>query len=273
MNNSYKLSSRDFQKDSSTIQVGNILIGGEKIVCIAGPCTVENRNDLVDTAQAVKMAGATILRGGAFKIRTSPYTFQGLGFDGLKMLAEAGSRLGMPIVSEVIDTRDVEIMIQYADMLQIGSRNMQNTALLKEVGLCSKPILLKRGFGCTIEEWLLAADYIISGGNHRVVLCERGIRAFENSTRFSLDILSIPVVKKLSHLPIIVDPSHAAGDRSLVASVARAAIAAGADGLLVEVNSNAHKALVDGPQSMTTEQFSRLMLQIGKIAQIVERSY
>jgi 3-deoxy-7-phosphoheptulonate synthase len=268
----YRLASRSHQKDTTIVRVGNVSIGGHTIVCAAGPCTVEDQSSLMDTATAVKAAGATILRGGTYKMRSSPYSFQGLGLEGLKMLADTGRGLQMPVISEVTDTRTVETMSEYADMLQIGSRNMQNTDLLKEVGRCKRPVLLKRGFANTIEEWLLAAEYILSEGNQQVVLCERGIRTFETCVRFSLDILSIPLLKQLTHLPVIVDPSHAAGREDLVPAVARAAVAAGADGLLIEVNTHPEIARVDGAQTLSTEKFATLMIELRGIARAVNRS-
>jgi 3-deoxy-7-phosphoheptulonate synthase len=247
------------------VKVGDVQIGGGRPVVIAGPCTVEDEAGLMETAKSVKNAGARMLRGGAFKTRTSPQDFQGLGEEGLKMLARARARFGLPVVTEITDSRDIDLISNYADMLQIGSRNMQNSALLKAAGRSRLPVLLKRGFACTVNEWLSAADYILSQGNPNVVLCERGIRSFEDSTRFSLDILSIAVVKKLSHLPIIVDPSHAAGYREYVSSAAKASIAAGADGLMIEVNNDPEQALVDSRQTMTTAQFSELMMQLDRL--------
>jgi 3-deoxy-7-phosphoheptulonate synthase len=255
----------------SIVKVGPVEIGSKRLVVMAGPCTVEDRETLLKTAIAVKGAGASILRGGAFKIRTSPDSFQGLGEEALILLAEARKQSKMPVVTEIIDPADVALVSRYADMLQIGSRNMQNTALLKAVGRCHVPILLKRGFSNTIDEWLSAADYILAEGNDQVVLCERGIRTFETSTRFSMDILSVPVIKSRSKLPIIVDPSHAAGRRDLVIALSRAAIAAGADGLLIEVNIDPLSARVDGQQTISTDQFRDLMSQIKTLAGALNR--
>jgi 3-deoxy-7-phosphoheptulonate synthase len=239
---------------------------------MAGPCTVESRANLMATARAVKEHGGHMLRGGAFKTRTSPEGFQGLGEAGLKLLYEAKQEFGLPVVTEVVDARDVSLILRYADMLQVGSRNMQNTALLKALGETRLPVLLKRGFGCTVAEWLAAADYILAGGNSQVVLCERGIRSFEDSTRFSLDILSVPVIRELSHLPLIVDPSHAAGRRELVASASNAAVAAGADGLLLEVNVNPGEAKVDGLQTLSTQEYAVLMSELRLIAQAISKN-
>jgi 3-deoxy-7-phosphoheptulonate synthase len=238
---------------------------------MAGPCAVESEAQLLEAAKVVKEAGAHILRGGAFKPRTSPFTFQGLGKEGLELLADARKRFGLPIITEVMDTHDVILVSKYADIIQVGARNMQNFALLTNVGRSKNPVVLKRGFSCTITEWLTAADYLLAEGNSQVILCERGIRTFEDTTRFSLDISSIPVVKKFSHLPIIVDPSHAAGHYSLVPAIARAAIAAGADGLLIEVHPNPKEALVDGLQSLTPSDFNRLMDELRAIAKSVGR--
>ena len=272
MNNVVKHSSSLKSKNGQHIvRIRDVEVGAKRIVIMAGPCTVEDRENLLMTAISVREAGALVLRGGAYKTRTSPRSFQGLGETALRLLAEAREQSGLPIVTEITDHTDLPLIAKYADMLQIGSRNMQNTVLLKAVGRCRLPVLLKRGFSNTIDEWLSAADYILDGGNDQVVLCERGIRTFETSTRFSLDILSVPVVKRKSRLPIIVDPSHAAGNRDLVIAVSRAAIAAGADGLLVEVNCNPYEAKVDGKQTITTEQFSDLMRQLKAIACSVKR--
>lgn len=268
----YRLVSRQYKRDDSIVQVGDVYVGGKRVVFMAGPCTIEDKKTLMGTAAAVKRAGARVLRGGAFKTRTSPYSFQGLGEEALKLLAEAGKQFGMPTVTEVTDAGDIEMVARYADMLQIGSRNMQNTALLKAVGRSKHPVLLKRGFACTINEWLLAAEYILTEGNDQVVLCERGIRTFENSTRFSLDILSIPIVKSLSHLPVIVDPSHAAGQRSIVTAASRAAMAAGADGILIEVSTNPDAAIVDGQQTLTIGQFTDLVCQSRLVAEAIGKT-
>ena len=238
---------------------------------MAGPCAVESEQQLIDAAKAVKKAGAAILRGGAFKPRTSPFSFQGLEKAGLELLARARGQIGMPVVTEVVEPHDVSLVSKYADILQVGARNMQNFALLTRIGKSKRPVILKRGFSCTVTEWLTAADYLLAEGNSQVILCERGIRTFEDSTRFSLDISSIPVVKKFSHLPVIVDPSHAAGHYSLVPAIAKAAVAAGADGLLIEVHPNPKEALVDGLQSLTPSDFARLMRELKLIAEAVGR--
>ncbi|MFP3189978.1 MAG: 3-deoxy-7-phosphoheptulonate synthase [Thermoproteota archaeon] len=250
-------------KEKTIIKVNNVEIGKRPVV-IAGPCSVENRDQIIQTALFVKKSGAHMLRGGAFKPRTSPYSFQGLQYEGLKLLKEASEISGLPIVTEILDVRDLNLFLEYADVIQVGARNMQNFPLLKELGKIDKPILLKRGFGCTIEELLYAAEYILSGGNSKVILCERGIRTFETSTRFTLDINAVPLLKEITHLPIIVDPSHAAGKRSLVPPLAKAALAAGADGIIVEVHPNPDAALSDGPQSMNFEQFEKLMEDLRK---------
>ncbi len=269
----YKLVSREFKKEDSIIKLGKgVEIGGEKLIVMAGPCAVENLETLYEIAKEVKKAGATVLRGGAFKPRTSPYSFQGLGEDGLKMLKQVGDELGLVTVSEVMDPRDVGLISKYIDVLQIGARNMQNFNLLKEVGMTKKPVLLKRGLSSTIKELLMSAEYILAGGNFNVILCERGIRTFEEATRNTLDISAVPVIKQLSHLPIIVDPSHAAGKWGLVLPLARAAIAAGADGLIVEVHCHPQEALSDGAQSLIPENFAVLMENLKVIAQVVERS-
>ncbi|AQS58588.1 3-deoxy-7-phosphoheptulonate synthase [Desulforamulus ferrireducens] len=267
----YKLASRAFKEEDTVISVGDIKIGGEQIHIMAGPCAVESREQLFEAAEIVKAAGATILRGGAFKPRTSPYSFQGLEEQGLKYLAEARERTGLKIVTEVMDANTLPMVAEYADILQIGTRNMQNFFLLREVAKVDKPVLLKRGASATIEEWLMAAEYIMAGGNYNVILCERGIRTFENYTRNTLDLSAVPVVKHLSHLPVIVDPSHALGKWRFVPSMAVAAVAAGADGLLIEVHPNPAEALCDGPQSLTPENFQALMKDLGKVAEAVGR--
>lgn len=267
----YKLASRAFKEEDTVISVGDIKIGGEQIHIMAGPCAVESREQLFEAAEIVKAAGATILRGGAFKPRTSPYSFQGLEEQGLKYLAEARERTGLKIVTEVMDANTLPMVAEYADILQIGTRNMQNFFLLREVAKVDKPVLLKRGASATIEEWLMAAEYIMAGGNYNVILCERGIRTFENYTRNTLDLSAVPVVKHLSHLPVIVDPSHALGKWRFVPSMAVAAVAAGADGLLIEVHPNPAEALCDGPQSLTPENFQALMQDLGKVAEAVGR--
>jgi 3-deoxy-7-phosphoheptulonate synthase len=269
----YKLSSREFHNQSSIVKINGIEIGENKpIVVMAGPCAVESEAQLKKAADIVKNAGARILRGGAFKPRTSPFSFQGLKEKGLELLGKARKEYGMPVISEVTDTQEVDIMAQYCDILQVGSRNMQNFVLLSAVGKTKCPVVLKRGFSCTVTEWLTAADYVLAEGNNQVILCERGIRTFEDSTRFSLDISSIPVLKRASHLPVIVDPSHAAGHFALVPALAKAAIAAGADGLLIEVHPNPKEALVDGLQSLSPSDFTRLMKELKPIAASVGRS-
>ncbi len=268
----YKLVSREFRREDSVIDVGkNVKIGGKKIVVMAGPCAVENMETLSEIAEAVKKAGATVLRGGAFKPRTSPYSFQGLGEEGLKYLKEAGDKLGLVTISEVMDPRDVELVARYIDILQIGCRNMQNFNLLKEVGLTKKPVLLKRGMSSTVKELLMSAEYISSAGNFNVILCERGIRTFEDSTRNTLDISAVPVAKGLSHLPIIVDPSHAAGKWGLVTSLSKAALAAGADGLIVEVHTHPEDAVSDGAQSLLPANFSQMMEELKVLAKAIGR--
>jgi len=267
----YKLASREFKKDDSVVSVNGIDIGGKRLVIMAGPCAVENETQLTEAARTTKKSGASILRGGAFKPRTSPFSFQGMKKAGLELLAKTSKEYGMPIVTEVVDTEEVALVARYADILQIGSRNMQNFALLTKVGKTKRPVVLKRGFSCTVTEWLTAADYLLAEGNNRVILCERGIRTFEDSTRFAMDISSVPVIKRFSHLPVIVDPSHAAGHWSLVPAIARAAIAAGADGLLIEVHPNPKEALVDGLQSLTPSDFAKLMTEIKSIAKSIGR--
>lgn len=268
----YKLVSREFRKENSVIELGrNVRIGSEEIVVIAGPCAIENYDSLYETAKLVKSYGAKCLRGGAFKPRTSPYTFQGLGEEGLKYLKSVGEKLDLPTVTEVMDTRDIELVVRYADVLQIGTRNMQNFNLLKEVGLTKKPVILKRGLSATIKEWLMSAEYILSGGNMNVILCERGIRTFEDSTRNTLDISAVPVVKQLSHLPIIVDPSHACGRWGLVNPLSKAAVACGCDGLMIEVHIHPEEALSDGAQSLTPDNFGELILSVRNIATAIGR--
>lgn len=267
----YKLASRDFKKESTLINVSGNVIGGEKIHVMAGPCSVENRAMIIATAEEVKKAGATFLRGGAFKPRTSPYTFQGLGEEGLRYLSEARERTGLPIVTELMDPRDLEVMIKYADIIQIGARNMQNFRLLLEVGSVKKPVLLKRGLSATIKEWLMSAEYIMSRGNHEVILCERGIRTFETATRNTLDLSAVPLLKQLTHLPVFVDPSHGVGKWDLVAPMAKAAIAAGADGLMIEVHPNPEEAMSDGEQSLKPDSFVQLMKELRPVAEAVGR--
>jgi len=264
----YKLASREFHPEGSTVRVGDAVIGGPKPVIMAGPCSVEDEEQMVATAVAVKAAGATVLRGGAFKPRTSPYSFRGMGVDGLKLLKLAQQETGLPIITEVMSPEDVDVVAQYADILQIGARNMQNYNLLDAVGAVGKPVMVKRGMAAPYEEWLLAAEYVMAGGNEQVMLCERGIRGFEQFTRFTLDVAAIPVIKRLSHLPIIADPSHSTGKWYLVTPVALAAVAAGAHGLLVEVHPNPDQAKCDGAQSLTFENFSSLMGQVEAVAAV-----
>lgn len=267
---SYKLASREFHPASSVIDVAGVKIGGGNIVVMAGPCAVESREQLFEAAKIVKAAGAQFLRGGAYKPRTSPYSFQGLEDEGLKYLAEARELTGLKIVTEVTEVEAVDTVAKYADMLQVGARNMQNFRLLKEVGRCDKPVLLKRGLAATLDEWLNAAEYIMSEGNHNVVLCERGIRTYETYTRNTLDLSAVAAVKHLSHLPIIVDPSHGTGKWRMVKPMAYAAIAAGADGLMIEVHPNPAKALSDGPQSLTPENYKELMQGVFKLSQFMQ---
>lgn len=267
----FKLASWEFRKEKTVISIGREQIGGARIAVMAGPCAVENKTLLVEIAKEVKNAGANFIRGGAFKPRTSPYAFQGLEEVGLKYLADARELTGLPIVTEVMDPRDIEMIVKYADVLQIGARNMQNFRLLKEVGLCKKPVLLKRGISATIKEWLMSAEYIMSGGNHAVILCERGIRTYETATRNTLDLSAVPVLKQMTHLPVVVDPSHAVGKWDLVAPMAKAAVAAGADGLIIEVHSNPEEALCDGEQSLKPKSFKQLMAELKPIAKAVGR--
>ena len=268
----YKLASRTFKPEGTVIQIDDVRIGGDEVIVMAGPCSAENEEQVFTTAAAVKKAGAKIFRGGAFKPRSSPYSFQGLGEEGLRMLREAADQHNMKLVSEVMDVSQIDLVGRYSDIYQVGARNMQNFTLLRELGRTRKPILLKRGIAATIEEWLLSAEYILAGGNTDVILCERGIRTFESYTRNTLDISAIPVIKKLSHLPIITDPSHATGRRDKVAAMARASVAAGADGIIVEVHCNPDKALSDGAQSMFPAQFDRVMAELRIIAPAIGRS-
>jgi 3-deoxy-7-phosphoheptulonate synthase len=265
----WKLVSREVKPDDTFVRIGTAQIGGGRFGVIAGPCAVESREQVEAAATAVKAAGAHFLRGGAFKPRTSPYAFQGMKEKGLEILADARARTGLPIVTEVMDTRDVELVARYADVLQVGARNMQNFSLLEAVGAQGKPVMLKRGLSATIQEFLMAAEYIVKQGNYAVILCERGIRTFETMTRNTLDLGSIPLIKRLTHLPIIVDPSHGTGDRASVPAMARAAVALGADGLMVEVHPNPDKALSDGPQSLTPDGFAKLMESVRAIATVV----
>jgi 3-deoxy-7-phosphoheptulonate synthase len=268
----YKLASREFHPQDTVVPINGVKIGGEQLVVIAGPCAIESREQLMETAQAVKKAGAHVLRGGAFKPRTSPYSFQGLGEEGLRLLAQARQETGLPVITEVMDPHMVPLVTTFADILQIGARNMQNYTLLHAVGQAQRPVLLKRGMMSTIEELLMAAEYILSHGNNRVILCERGIRTFEPYTRNTLDISAVPLIKQLSHLPVIVDPSHATGKWELVEPVSRAAVAAGADGLTIEVHPNPEVALSDGAQSLKPERFAALMESLRPIAQAVGRT-
>lgn len=268
----FKLASKELRKESTVVSVGDVKIGGKEIVVMAGPCAIEDENTFFETAIRVKEAGAKILRGGAFKPRTSPYSFHGLEKEGLLLMEQAKKNLGFKIVTEVLDTRDVQTVSYYADILQIGARNMQNFKLLQEAGATGKPILLKRGLAATIEEWLMAAEYILSSGDANVILCERGIRTYETATRNTVDMSAIPVVKELSHLPIIVDPSHATGTWKYVAPLSKGAVATGADGLLIEVHLDPTCALCDGPQSLTPARFSQLMTELSRVAQAVDRT-
>ncbi|PKL52093.1 MAG: 3-deoxy-7-phosphoheptulonate synthase [Nitrospira bacterium HGW-Nitrospira-1] len=267
----YKLASREFKKENTEISVRGVVIGGRKIPVMAGPCAVENRTVLTSIAEKVKAGGASFLRGGAFKPRTSPYSFQGLGEEGLKYLAEAREKTGLPIITECMDPRDLDVIVKYADIIQIGARNMQNFRLLLEVGSTQKPVMLKRGLSSTIKEWLMSAEYIMSRGNHQVMLCERGIRTFETATRNTLDLSAVPVLKQLTHLPVVVDPSHGTGKRDLVATMAKAAVAAGADALIIEVHTNPEEAMSDGDQSLKPDQFAKLMQELRPIALAVGR--
>jgi len=268
----YKLSGRRFKPERTTIPLRDFEIGGNEVVVMAGPCTIESREQLFATAERVARSGAKILRGGAYKPRTSPYAFQGMGVEGLKLLREAGDAFGMATISEVMEISQIEGMMPYVDILQVGARNMQNYNLLAALGQVRKPILLKRGMSATIQEWLLASEYILSGGNYQVILCERGIRTFETYTRNTLDISAIPVIQKLSHLPIIADPSHATGRRDKVMPLARAIVAAGGDGLLIEVHHDPDSAVCDGPQSLYPDQFAKLMDELRIIVPAVGRS-
>jgi len=255
----FKLVSRQVKPHRTVVQAGDVAIGGEAVVVIAGPCSVESREQLISTAEAVKKAGATMLRGGAYKPRSSPYDFQGLGIEALKILREAREQTGLPIVTEVMATEDLDMICEYADMLQVGARNMQNFALLRRLATVNKPILLKRGPSATIKEWLLAAEYLLAGGNPQVVLCERGIKTFETETRNTMDLAAVALARELSHLPVMADPSHGTGKQSLIAAMSRAAIAAGADGLIIEVHPCPERALSDGPQSLDFAGFDKVM--------------
>ncbi|PYQ28535.1 MAG: 3-deoxy-7-phosphoheptulonate synthase [Acidobacteria bacterium] len=268
----YKLTSRTWKREKTVVKARGVEIGGDQVVVMAGPCTIESEPQLFETARRVARSGAKVLRGGAYKPRTSPYAFQGMGVEGLKLLRAAGDETGMATVSEVMEISQIEGMLEYVDILQVGARNMQNFNLLSALGQIRKPILLKRGMSATIQEWLLAAEYIMSGGNYDIVLCERGIRTFETATRNTFDISAIPVIEKLSHLPIVGDPSHATGRRDKVMPLARAVVAAGGDGLLIEVHHDPDKAVCDGPQSLYPDQFARLMDELRIIVPAVGRS-
>lgn len=268
----YKLASRTFRSEPTVVTIGDIRIGGDEVVVMAGPCSAESEQQVHATAAAVRRAGAKIFRGGAFKPRSSPYSFQGLGEEGLRLLRDASTAENMALVSEVMDISQIDLIERYCDIFQVGARNMQNFTLLRELGHRRKPVLLKRGISATIEEWLLSAEYILSGGNTDVILCERGIRTFETATRNTFDVSAIAMVKKLSHLPVVADPSHGAGRRDMVAPLARAAVAAGADGLIVEVHCDPDHALSDGAQSMFPAQFDRLMAELRIIAPAIGRS-
>ncbi len=267
----YKLVSREFRHENTVVNVDGVKVGGKKIVVMAGPCSVESRELLLHIAKAVKKSGAAILRGGAFKPRTSPYSFQGLGEEGLKYLKEAKTKTGLPIITEIMDTRDLPLVEKYADILQVGARNMQNFNLLKEIGLTKKPVMLKRGMSSTIKELLMSAEYILSNGNFNVMLCERGIRTFEEETRFTLDLSAIPALKRLTHLPVIIDPSHGTGKWGYVPAMAKAAVAAGADGLIIEVHPKPEEAFSDGVQSLLPDNFDKLMKELKNIAKVVGR--
>ncbi len=269
----YKLASREFHPQDTEIKIDNeTVVGNGKLMIIAGPCSVESEEQIIEVAKRVKDAGATMLRGGAFKPRTSPYSFQGLKYDGLELLKKAREATGLKIVTEIMSTEDIDVFEKDVDVIQVGARNMQNFDLLKKLGKLDKPILLKRGISATIEEWLMSAEYIMSEGNQNVILCERGIRTYETATRNTLDISAIPIIKKLSHLPIIVDPSHAAGIRELVAPLSKAGIACGADGLMIEVHNNPEKALSDGKQSITPDMFDEIMSEIKPIVNLLDKA-
>lgn len=268
----FKLASRSFRAEDTIIKVGEVEIGSDKVVMMAGPCSIESREQIKKIARLIKPTGTKILRGGAYKPRSSPYSFQGLGEEGLKYLREAGDECGMAVVSEVMDRLDIIPALKYVDIIQVGARNMQNFALLKELGKLDKPILLKRGMSATLEELLMAAEYIMAGGNHNVILCERGIRTFETYTRNTLDISAIPVLQKLTHLPVISDPSHGVGLRDKIAPMARASVAAGADGLIIEVHYDPENALSDAAQTLYIEQYEKLVAQVKAIASAVDRS-
>ena len=267
----YKLASRDFHAEDTIIKIGPVRVGGTALAVIAGPCGIESAGQFRETALAVRKAGAAMLRGGAFKPRTSPYAFQGMGEEGLKILQAVGAEVGLPTVTEVVDVRDLDLVARYADVLQVGARNMQNFRLLAEIGRLQKPVFLKRNPAATIEEFLMSAEYILSEGNRQVILCERGVRGFEKSTRYTLDLSAVPNIQGVSHLPVFVDPSHATGRRELVAPMALAAVAAGAQGIMVEVHPDPEKAMSDGPQQLTPDAFAVMMRELAQIAQAVGR--
>ena len=269
----FKIASRDFSQEATVVDVAGVPVGGPKVVVMAGPCSVEGREMIIETAHAVKEAGASILRGGAFKPRSSPYSFQGLGEEGLRYLAEAGEETGLPVITEVMTPEDIEIVGDYADILQVGARNTQNYSLLRALGKQPKPVFLKRGMSSTIQELLMSAEYVLSGGNMQLMLCERGIRTYETATRFTFDINAIPVIKELSHLPVVADPAHGTGKHSLVSAVARGAVAAGADAVMVEVHPDPSAAWSDGPQSLTFDRFAQLMTELAPVARAVGREF
>ncbi len=268
----YKLASRHFKPAGTVIQIGKVEIGGSKVISMAGPCSIEDEGQIEACAEIVSSAGGQVIRGGAFKPRSSPYSFQGLGEQGLRLLRSAADRYGLLVVSEVMDQVQIPLLVEYADILQVGARNMQNFNLLRELGHCRKPVLLKRGIAATIEELLLSAEYVMSGGNYEVILCERGIRTFETSTRNTMDISAIPVLKRLTHLPVVADPSHGTGKRDYVLPMARASVAAGADGLLVEVHPDPDRAVSDGAQTLRPDQFAEMMQQTRAIAEAIGRT-
>jgi 3-deoxy-7-phosphoheptulonate synthase len=272
VSHAYKLVSREVKSESSVVDVGGVLVGGERLVIVAGPCAVETEEQTVTIAREVKAAGAHLLRGGAFKPRTSPYSFQGLGLPGLKILATARAETGLPVVTEAIDHESLDLVEEYADVIQIGARNMQNFSLLRRAGRAKKPVILKRGMSATLEEFLMSAEYLLSEGNYAVILCERGVRTFSDFSRNTLDLAVVPAVKRLSHLPILVDPSHGTGRREKVAPLSRAAAAVGADGLMIEVHNDPNRALSDGPQSITPDMFAALFKDLQKIAPVIGRA-
>jgi 3-deoxy-7-phosphoheptulonate synthase len=267
----FKMASRGYKKENTVIKIRDVILGSNEIVTIAGPCAVESEKQIMTIAKAVKDAGAKILRGGAFKPRTSPYSFQGMGKEGLKLLRKAGDEFGLAVITEVMDPTRIDLIYQYTDIFQLGSRNMQNFPLLRELGKVDKPVMIKRGMSATIDEWLMAAEYILASGNENVLVCERGIRTFETSTRNTFDLSAIPVIHQRSHLPVIADPSHATGIRDKIIPMARAAVAAGTDGLMVEVHHDPSSAMSDGPQALLPEQFKELMSQVRKIAEVIGR--